>query len=238
MFEKGAEIHSRRRRRSAQEHSHHQRSAPGHQCRPGFGPDRGDPGRLQAFDRVGQAVAAATMGRGKCRWPEPAPVAVADRPRRHGGGRADHRNRTSAEVSRGGRRKNDKIDAAGAACVAALQGDCKPVVADEHADALRMLDERRNNLSTNRTRTVNQLHALLRELLADGAPTSLTAPRRSRSPAPITKCVGSAATVTGSSTPRSTRSPWCRSGCPAVPAAPTTIGASRPEHPHERPCAA
>lgn len=73
------------------------------------------------------------------------------------------------ELSRGGRRKNDKIDAAGAACVAALQGDCKPV------DALRMLDERRNNLSANRTRTVNQLHALLRELLAGGAPTSLTA---------------------------------------------------------------
>nr|WP_245718553.1 hypothetical protein [Nocardia miyunensis] len=44
------------------------------------------------------------------------------------------------ELSRGGRRK---IDAAGAACVAALQGDCKPVVTDEHADALRMLDERR-----------------------------------------------------------------------------------------------
>lgn len=44
-----------------------------------------------------------------------------------------------------------------------------------NCDALRMLDERRNNLSANRTRSVNQLHALLRELLAGGAPTSLTA---------------------------------------------------------------
>ena len=79
------------------------------------------------------------------------------------------------ELSRGGRRKNDRIDAAGAACVAALQGDCRPVVPDEHSDSLRMLDERRNNLSANRTRAINQLHALLRELLAGGAPTSLTA---------------------------------------------------------------
>ncbi|WP_067681853.1 IS110 family transposase [Nocardia miyunensis] len=79
------------------------------------------------------------------------------------------------QLSRGGRRKNDRIDAAGAACVAALQGDCRPVVGNEHADALSVLDERRNNLSVNRTRTVNQLHALLRDLLAGGAPTSLTA---------------------------------------------------------------
>ncbi|UGT69596.1 IS110 family transposase [Nocardia gipuzkoensis] len=79
------------------------------------------------------------------------------------------------ELSRGGRRKNDRIDAAAAACVAALQGEGRPVVPDEHSDALRMLDERRNNLSTSRTRTVNQLHALLRELLAGGAPTGLSA---------------------------------------------------------------
>ena len=38
----------------------------------------------------------------------------------------------------------------------------------------RLLDERRVNLSHSRTRSVNQLHALLRELLAGGAPTSLT----------------------------------------------------------------
>ncbi|MFC8529229.1 IS110 family transposase [Nocardia sp. NPDC057227] len=79
------------------------------------------------------------------------------------------------ELSRGGRRKNDRIDAAAAACVAALQGDARPVASDEHCDALRMLDERRNNLSASRTRTVNQLHALLRELLTGGAPTRLSA---------------------------------------------------------------
>jgi transposase len=79
------------------------------------------------------------------------------------------------ELSRGARRKNDRIDAASAACVAAAQGDARPVVAEDHVDALALLDERRNNLSQNRTRTINQLHRLLRELLAGGVPTDLTA---------------------------------------------------------------
>jgi transposase len=78
------------------------------------------------------------------------------------------------ELSRGGRRKNDRIDAAAAASVAALQGDARPVFPETIADSLALLDERRVNLSHSRTRTVNQLHALFRELMAGGAPTSLT----------------------------------------------------------------
>ena len=78
------------------------------------------------------------------------------------------------ELSRGGRRKNDRIDAAAAASVAALQGDARQVYPETTADSLALLDERRANLSHSRTRTVNQLHALLRELMAGGAPTSLT----------------------------------------------------------------
>lgn len=78
------------------------------------------------------------------------------------------------ELSRGGRRKNDRIDAAAAASVAALQGDARQVFPETTTDSLALLDERRVNLSHSRTRTVNQLHALLRELLAGGAPTSLT----------------------------------------------------------------
>ncbi|MFC0454120.1 IS110 family transposase [Rhodococcus jostii] len=79
------------------------------------------------------------------------------------------------ELSRGGRRKNDRIDAAAAACVAALQGDARPVDPEGPAEILGLLDERRTNLSNSRTRSMNQLHALLRQLLAGGAPTSLTA---------------------------------------------------------------
>jgi transposase len=79
------------------------------------------------------------------------------------------------ELSRGGRRKNDALDAAAAACVAALHGDAVPVEAEGAATVLRMLDERRTNLTQQRTRTVNQLHAVLRELLPGGVSTDLTA---------------------------------------------------------------
>ena len=78
------------------------------------------------------------------------------------------------ELSRGGRRKNDRIDAAAAASVAALQGDARRVHPETAVDSLALLDERRVNLSRSRTRVVNQLHALLRDLMAGGAPTSLT----------------------------------------------------------------
>lgn len=79
------------------------------------------------------------------------------------------------QLSRGGGRKNDRIDAAAAACVAALQGDARPLTAEGTADALAVLDERRVNLAQARVRAVNQLHALLRALLAGGAPTELSA---------------------------------------------------------------
>lgn len=79
------------------------------------------------------------------------------------------------ELSRGGRRKNDTLDAAAAACVAALHGDAAPVVAEDASTVLAMLDERRTNLTQQRTRTVNQLHAVLRELLPGGASTDLSA---------------------------------------------------------------
>jgi transposase len=84
------------------------------------------------------------------------------------------------ELSRGGRRKNDVIDAAAAASVAALRGDANPVVADDLTTVLAMLDERRDNMVTQRTRLINQLHALLRDLLPGGAPTDLTASGASR----------------------------------------------------------
>jgi transposase len=59
------------------------------------------------------------------------------------------------ELSRGGRRKNDVIDAAAAASVAALRGDANPVVADDLTSVLALLDERRDNIVTQRTRLIN-----------------------------------------------------------------------------------
>ena len=79
------------------------------------------------------------------------------------------------ELSRGGRRKNDVIDAAAAASVAALQGDASPVPAEDLSTVLSLLEERRANLAAARTEAVNQLHALLRDLVPGGAPTDLSA---------------------------------------------------------------
>jgi transposase len=84
------------------------------------------------------------------------------------------------ELSRGGRRKNDVIDAAAAASVAALQGDAQPVLAEDITTVLALLDERRSNLTTQRTRLVNQLHAVFRDLIPGGAPKGLTAAVGSR----------------------------------------------------------
>ena len=79
------------------------------------------------------------------------------------------------QLSRGGGRKNDQIDAAAAASVAALQGESRPLEPEGVTDALALLDESRMNLAQSRVRLVNQLHALLRELVAGGAPRDLSA---------------------------------------------------------------
>lgn len=84
------------------------------------------------------------------------------------------------ELSRGGRRKNDVIDAAAAGSGAALHGDANPVLGEDITTVLALLDERRSNVITQRTRLVNQLHALLRDLLPGGAPTDLTAAAATR----------------------------------------------------------
>lgn len=79
------------------------------------------------------------------------------------------------QLSRGGGRKNDAIDAAAAATVAAAHGDARTVEPENHSTVLALLDERRVNLAQARVRSANQLHALLRDLLPGGAPTALTA---------------------------------------------------------------
>ena len=79
------------------------------------------------------------------------------------------------ELSRGGRRKNDVIDASAAASVAAYQGDAAPIGASDETVVFALLEERRANVAAQRVRVVNQLHALLRDLVAGGAPRALTA---------------------------------------------------------------
>lgn len=82
------------------------------------------------------------------------------------------------ELSRGSRRKTDVIDAAAAACVAALQGDATPVAFEGHTTVFAMLEELRANLAAQRVRVANQLHSVLRELVPGGAKLAITAKRR------------------------------------------------------------
>jgi hypothetical protein len=124
---------------------------------------------------------------------------VAARAWRDGGGRGAEGDQARTELSRGGRRKNDALDAAAAGSVAALHGDAAPVAIEGTATVLGMLDERRANLTQQRTRMVNQLYALLREGLPGGASTDLTAQQ-----AAATVGAGSAG-IAGGANPQGTR---------------------------------
>jgi transposase len=84
------------------------------------------------------------------------------------------------ELSRGGRRKTDAIDALATARAARDADVLHPVHPEDTATVIAMLNERRDNLIATRTRTVNQLHALLRDLSPAGLTGELTALAASR----------------------------------------------------------
>ena len=72
-------------------------------------------------------------------------------------------------------RKTDHIDARAVALVAAQRPDLPRVTADDHRRVLRLLADRRDELTSERRRTINRLHRHLRDLIAGGAPTQLNA---------------------------------------------------------------
>ena len=83
-------------------------------------------------------------------------------------------------LSVGHERKNDGLDAFYVA-LAARQGQrLRSVDKEEHATAMRLLSERREDLVQERTRALNRLHTLLRELLPGGVPTKLHADEAAR----------------------------------------------------------
>jgi transposase len=84
------------------------------------------------------------------------------------------------ELSRGGRRKTDTIDALATARAARDADVLHPVPPEDTATVIALLNERRDNLIAARTRTVNQLHALLRDLSPAGLTGELTALAASR----------------------------------------------------------
>ena len=78
-------------------------------------------------------------------------------------------------LSTGGGRKSDAADAASVGQVALHNPMLRVVKAEDQTTILRLLAERRDDLAGERTRILNRLHGLLRDLLPGGAPTDLTA---------------------------------------------------------------
>ena len=72
-------------------------------------------------------------------------------------------------------RETDRLDALSVAEIAASRGDLRQVVSDGETTVLRLLADRRDELSQQRRQAVNRLHRHLRDLVPGGAPTSLTA---------------------------------------------------------------
>jgi transposase len=78
-------------------------------------------------------------------------------------------------LSKGGGRKTDAADAASVAQLALHHPMLRVVTAENQTTILRLLAERRDDLAGERTRILNRLHGLLRDLLPGGAPSNLTA---------------------------------------------------------------
>jgi transposase len=78
-------------------------------------------------------------------------------------------------LNTGGGRKTDAADAASVAQAALHCPALRVVSAEDQTTILRLLAERRDDLAAERTRILNRLHGLLRDLVPGGAPTDLTA---------------------------------------------------------------
>jgi transposase len=83
-------------------------------------------------------------------------------------------------LARGHGRKRDGIDARSVAAVAQHRHDLAAVAADDHTVVLRLLSDRRDELTGERRRAINRLHRLLRDLHPGGAPRQLSADRAAR----------------------------------------------------------
>ena len=95
----------------------------------------------------------------------------------------DVRPKLSARVrvlSSGNARKNDGLDALATALAASRNGRLATVVPEDSSEVLRLLSERSEDLVAERTRALNRLHELLRDLLPGGVARTLSADRAAR----------------------------------------------------------
>ncbi|MEV0668523.1 IS110 family transposase [Actinomadura luteofluorescens] len=75
----------------------------------------------------------------------------------------------------GGAARTDAADATHVAQVVLFRHDRRPVEPEDQTTILRLLTERHDDLVHDRTRVLNRLHAVPRDLLPGGAPTGLSA---------------------------------------------------------------
>src|SRR5215216_1673526 len=80
-------------------------------------------------------------------------------------------------LSTGNARKNDGLDALATALAASRNEQLAPVDPEVGSEVLRLLSERREDLVAERTRALNRLHALLRDLVPGGVARTLSADR-------------------------------------------------------------
>ena len=83
-------------------------------------------------------------------------------------------------LSSGNARKNDGVDALATALAASRNERLAVVDPEAASEALRLLSERREDLVAERTRALNRLHGLLRDLLPGGVAGTLSADRAAR----------------------------------------------------------
>jgi hypothetical protein len=78
-------------------------------------------------------------------------------------------------LATGGDRKTDAADALHVAQVALFRQDLRQVTLEDQSTILRLLTERHDDMVHERTRILNRLHAVLRDLLPGGVPAGLSA---------------------------------------------------------------
>ena len=83
-------------------------------------------------------------------------------------------------LSSGNSRKNDGVDALATALAASRNERLAQVDPEAASEVLRLLSERREDLVAERTRALNRLHGLLRDLLPGGVAGKLSADRAAR----------------------------------------------------------
>jgi transposase len=83
-------------------------------------------------------------------------------------------------LSSGNARKNDGLDALAIALAASRNERLAAVDSEAASEVLRLLSERREDLVAERTRALNRLHGLLRDLVPGGVAGTLSAPRAAR----------------------------------------------------------